>query len=171
MQVVNGKLVLGRKDCGHCDKGTVATKAPCQTCKGTGNGKRGGKRSCRPCYGAGYVWDHDRRATCDHCGGNYRDAEPESVTDYLPPDVFPSLSFEVYRNATMTTAESLLGMGCVFSCGDYGEATRQSDADLIADVKSHGSVQACKIAKDDGTLCAHVGIFVTQNGYKVQAVF
>jgi len=68
--------------------------------------------------------------------------------------------------------ESLLGFGCVYSITDYGEHKKFTDNELIDKVRdSESFIQACKIAKDDGTLCDHVGIFCNNNGYSVRPVY
>lgn len=173
MQLVNGKLVMGKKNC-KCSNGQQAGRITCPTCKGTGRGARGGARKCQGgCYGDGQKWSWEHPVTCTNCNGNYINFEDEDRCDYMPDEIWQGLEFKVYRhNRPLTGNESLLGIGCVFSCTDYGDAWKANDdAALIADVKSHTSHQATKVTKEDGTICSHVGIFVSPGGYSVRAVF
>lgn len=172
MLIENGKIILGHKNC-YCEDGTQSTRIPCGECKGTGNGKRGGRGGCRKCNGSRNDYDHINRSTCSRCKGNPTNFERETLCDYLPDGVWESLTFKVIRNnAPMSIAESLIGIGCVFSCTDYGTAwKRNNDDELIASVKESKSHQATNIATDDGTICDFIGIFVNQMGYTVKAVF
>lgn len=173
MYVENGKLVLGRKDCWHCEQGTVSTKEACKKCQGSGRGPRGGRRTCKPCYGQGHVYNSEVRSVCPYCHGQYQNASQEDYTDALPNAIWDSLPFRVYRhNRSLTVNESLLGLGCVFSCQDYGRTFKDDDNEkLIAEVCAHKHHQACKVVQDDGTLADHIGIFVSTGGYSVRPVF
>lgn len=173
MQVVNGKLVMGRKNC-NCTEGKRAGRVTCPTCKGTGKGKRGKPRGCQGgCFGDGQKWSWENPITCTNCNGNYVGFEEEDRYDYVPDSIWKGLEFKVYRHArALTGNESLLGIGCVFSCTDYGDAWKANDdAALIAHVRESSGHQATKVTKEDGTVCSHVGIFVCPGGYSVRAVF
>lgn len=164
-------IVMEKKVCSRCQQGQVSTEQFCPDCKGTGNGKRGGRGRCQRCYGKGRVWSWDHPATCHECNGQYENHENENETDYLPKEIWQSLEFRVIRSQRgMTTGESLLGFGCVFSCTDYGQAWKRSDDEVIADVRSHNSTQASKVLKD-GHLPEYIGIFVMPGGYSVRPVF
>lgn len=173
MKIENGKLILERKECSYCNQGKQSSRKVCTSCKGTGNGKRGGKRGCKVCYGNCYVWDHNNPIPCTTCNGDYKNRTPETDCDYLPDSIFPALPFVVYRvERSMTLGESLIGLNSVFSCSDYGRAYRtQNDAALIESVRSHQGVQACKVVNEAGELCDHIGIFVKFDGYVVKPVF
>lgn len=171
IRIENGKLIYGLEEC-FCDtNGTIPGSKPCSKCNGTGRTKGGlGKGDCRQCHGFKTQIDHEHRVPCTWgCNGtHYKQANSCS---YLPDSIFPSLAFKVYRSdRPQTIAESLLGVG-VFSCTDYGRHAQQTDTALIDSVKAHGSVQATKISKEDGTICDHVGIFCNRNGYTVEAVY
>jgi hypothetical protein len=171
MKIENGKVVFGRKACTNCNEGQVASRLQCEECKGTGNGKRGGRGSCKRCYGAGKRYSWDAPQTCQQCQGKYQEHSEENECDSLPAGAFASLTFKVYRSARpLTWGEEHIGIGCVFSCTDYGRANDKDDDSLIADVKARGSVQACKVSRA-GVLCDHVAIIVHQNGYTVKAVY
>ena len=164
------KLVMGRKNCWHCHEGTVGTNVTCTGCQGTGRSKSG-KQKCRTCRGTKTVYNNDIRKPCDTCKGNPVNFNEETVYDHMPDAVWQSLTFKVYRhNRPITGNEALLGLGCVYSSQDYGAAwDANNDEALIASVKASGGHQACKVAKKDGTLCDHVGIFVSRGGYSVRA--
>lgn len=171
MQIIDGKLVLGKKNC-HCGDGTVSTRVTCKECRGSGNGKRGGRGGCKKCYGSGSTYDHDNRSVCPQCNGNFKDHENENSCDYLPDGVFAKLDVRVYYTNTMTIGESLLGLGCVYSCGDYGDAWKnRNDEKLIAEVRRQSGVQATKIVDKDNNVCDHIGVFVSERGYAVKPVF
>lgn len=169
MQIIDGKLVLGKKNC-SCGDGTVSTKVVCKVCKGTNKGPRGG-HGCKKCYG-GHTYDHDIRSVCPQCNGNYKNHDDETTCDYLPAGVFAGLTFRVYYSNTMTLGEKLLGLGCVYSCGDYGDAWKnRNDDKLIAEVREQTGVQATKIVNANNDMPDHIGIFVSQSGYTVKPVF
>ncbi len=173
MHIENGKMVWGRKNCEHCDEGKQPTRIRCPECKGTGNGKRGGRGGCHKCRGLRDIWSNDHPMTCTTCNGNYINFTVENQCDYMPSEVWQSLNFKVYRHKRLLTGnEAILGLGCVFSCTDYGAAWENPDDEkLIKEVKASTSHQATKVTKDDGTVCDHVGIFVCPGGYSVRPVF
>ena len=91
--------------------------------------------------------------------------------DAMPDEMFKALSFKVYRSGRVqTTVESLLGVG-VYSCTDYGRHKHQTDEELIAKVREHSYVQACKVVDKNLKVCDHVGIFTNDNGYSVIPVY
>ena len=172
MHVTNGKLVFARKNCEHCDHGQQPSRITCQTCKGTGRGKRGGRGGCQKCHGLRHIWSNDHPQTCTTCNGNYVNFAEEDQFDTLPDAIWQGFTFKVYRhNRPISGNEAILGLGCVFSCGDYGAAwNANDDAALIADVKRHTHHQATKVSKEDGTIANHIGIFVNRGGYSVRPV-
>lgn len=173
MRIENGKLVFEKKNCSFCQKGQVAGTITCPECKGTGKGKRGKPFACKKCNGRRTTWSWDHPVTCSLCNGNYLNSENENDCDYLPEGIFQNMPMKVIRvNQGMTWNEEHLGMGCVFSCVDYGNAWgNNNDAELIATVKKERSIQATKIAKDDGTVANSIGIFVKPGGYSVRPIF
>lgn len=182
MEVIDGIVILGTRDCRSCisTPGTQSKRIPCPTCHGSGNGARGGRGGCKKCYGSGNVYDQINRVPCVTCDGNYHNAATEDITDYLPASVVSSLPIRVYRSDRRNSwNESNLALGCVYSSTDYGDAAKMTDAEVIAKVSGTvdgysgmGRVQACKLVnRDDSTLCDHVGVFVTRDGYSVRAVF
>lgn len=171
MQVINGKIVLGRRDC-YCGDGKQFGKVTCATCKGTGKGKRGAKNGCQSCHGSKVTYTKERTATCERCKGEHIGFEPETLYHHMPAEIWDALELRVYRSDRgISGNESFLGLGCVFSCQDYGRAYNATDEAIIADVRSEKIHQACKVTKKDGTLCSHVGIFVNKGGYSVRPVF
>lgn len=172
MRLENGKVVLERKNC-WCGDGTKPAGVPCPGCEGTGNGKRGGKGQCKNCFGLGKVYNSGKRVVCDICKGQYENAEPETFCDTIPLSIYTTIPVVVYRTGQpMNFLESLIGMGCLYSCTDYGRAWNdKTDEKLIQEVKIQQHTQATKVCKEDGTFCNHIGIFVRRTGYTVQAVF
>lgn len=170
MHIQDGKVIPTTRAC-WCEDGTVPGRKACETCHGTGRGKRGGKGGCRQCHGFKTQADFANRVPCDRCDGTQR--VEETLYDYMPDELWKALDFKIYRqDRAISWNESHLGAGCVFSCCDYGRNWKANDpAALIAEVKEKGSHQAITIAKRDGTLCHHVGIFVNRDGYSVRAVF
>lgn len=170
-------LHLERKDC-HCGDGTQSRRIDCPTCKGTGNGPRGGSKGCRKCYGSGNAYDHDNRVPCQKCGGDYRNADPETICDYAPPGLVQSLPWAVVRqDRAQSFAEAYIGTG-LFSCTDYGRAWESpNDLDLIDSIKAdERHTQATKIARktdDPSVYLVATGIVVilTPYGYSPVAYF
>lgn len=172
MRIDNGLLTLGTKDC-FCGDGTVAKRLPCPACKGTGNGPRGGKGGCRKCYGSGTHYDQSVRETCRVCNGAFKDAEPENLCDRLSDEDFRAIPVRVYRSdRTQSWNEAHLGHGCVYSVTDYGAHKQMTDDELVADVRSQSYVQATKVVdRDTMRVCDHIGVFTSDNGFSVRAVF
>lgn len=172
MKIENGKIVLKTKEC-ICQEGKQAGLMKCPACKGTGRGKRGGLRGCKQCYGSRQVVDWNNPIPCTYCKGDYKNV-PETMTDYISEQIWKSLSFKTVRaNAPTTFNEEYVGIGYVYCCNDYGDAwNANKDEELIEEVKNHrGGIQACAIAKDDGTVCDYVAIIIKPTGYSVKAIF
>lgn len=173
MRIEGNKVVLEDRDCSCTWRGTPgleAKRVTCPVCNGTGNGKRGGRGGCRQCNGMKSVYSRTENVTCSLCKGSAR--IPETSCDTMPDAMYLALPFKVYRHKReLTYAESLLAWNCVYSCSDYGRSYGASDESVLADVRSHGHVQLCKVANKSLELCDHVGIFIAANGYSVRAVF
>ena len=163
------RIVLGMRDCPSCDgTGQQAGRKACPKCHGTARTKGGkGKGRCTACF-EGSLPDRDHLVMCRRCDGTKTVAEDR--TDYC--DALSVLPIRVYRqDRGASWNESFLGIDCVYSCSDYGRAWGADDADaLVADVREHGSTQACKVLQND-VLANHIGVFVTRSGYSVRAVF
>lgn len=176
MEIINGKIVLGTKPCHWCastkNPGLMASHKTCPKCKGTKRGPRGGRGGCRNCDSNGQVYDYDNLITCGACNGTK--IVPETDCDTITAEQWKAFTFKVIRepNGQFGFNESYLGLGYVWTCGDYGRAwDRNNDAELIETVKNENHyIQGVKIAKDL-TVCDHIAILVTKNGYKVKAVF
>lgn len=173
MRIEDGKLILEKKDCTLCEEGTICTKENCPKCGGTGRGPRGGKGKCKPCFGSGNYYNHDKRSVCPICGGNYKGFEMEVPSDYAPKELWQSLNFKVYRqNRGMTWNEQHIGIGSIYCCVDYGRAWKEEDSKVIQDVQFKDGKQAGSSFTDrDGVLCDHIGIFLTPEGYSVKPLF
>ena len=152
--------------------GLMPKSIPCPTCKGTGNGIRGGRGGCRKCHGLRWTYSDTETVTCSRCNGTA--VIPETSCDTMPAEMYLALPFKVYRhNRELTYGENLLGWGCVYSCTDYGRAYGATDEAVLAEVrgKDHTWVQLCKVANKDLELCDHVGVFIAHNGYSVRPVY
>ena len=170
MRLDGNKVTLETKECISCQgTGRAAKQIPCPACKGTGRGIKGGKNGCRKCSGFKTAYSSTETVTCGGCEGTGK--RPENDCDSMPDEWFASMPFRVYRhNREQTYNEYLLGIGCVYSCTDYGRAYAATDDKVIAEVSSHTFVQLCKVARNL-TLCDHIGIFVNRDGYSVRAVY
>ena len=124
MRIENGKLILDTpKACNGCHgKGKAARPVDCSKCNGTGNGPRGGRNGCKNCInGKVYAYDLD----CPDCVE--KDLDPKTSGkmtrhDWVSKDLWSSLKMKVYRSSRpMSGNESILGLGCAFSCVDYGQ--------------------------------------------------
>ena len=175
MKIINGNIELGTEQCVMClddHPGFRAGRKTCPKCKGTRRGPRGGRNKCG-CYD-GTVPNFVNLVQCGACNGTNK--VKETIHSYITPEQWRSFEFKVIReeNGRFGFNESYLGLGYVFTCGDYGRAWGMNDAAaLIAEVKDvkYGAHQASKIAREDLTVCDHIAILVTKNGYKVKAVF
>jgi len=175
MRIENGQMVLEQEKCWCCEDGTeeVRVRRACETCKGTGRGKRGGWQGCKGgCHGLGYQWySTHERTSCHKCkGSTFVDEDVYSTR--IPENIWRELPFKVHRvNRGMTWEESYLGVGC-FSVTDYGTAWNSDDDHVIESVKRDRGVQACKIvnSRDDLTVADEIAIIVTRGGYTVVGV-
>jgi hypothetical protein len=168
--VEGNKLVFGTEECCMCrEDGTTAGYKPCPVCFGTNRTKGGkGKGECRKCFN-GRVVAPEIRVTCGTCNGTH--TLQSTSTSFLPDGIYSGLEFKVFRSERpQTWNEAYLGIGTVYGCTDYGRHQNMSDDELIADVRKHGSVQACKISRD-GELCKYIGIYTNRNGYSVVACY
>ena len=185
MKIVNGKIELETEKCVWCssnnlDKGKAPGKKPCGTCKGTRRGKRGGLNGCKDCY-SGTECDWDNPIECNGCEG--AGEQQETLTSYLPVEAFKTLTFKVYiADRGISFNESYIGVGTVWSCGDYGRAwevvSGEDDEEVIQKfihnvLDDASGVQACKItaSMQDPTVCNHVAIIVNRGGYSLRAAF
>ncbi len=177
LDLENRTVILESKPCYGCD-GTGKRFANewqvCPDCNGTGNGKRGGRNGCRKCSGMGKnIVVTKRLETCPNCNGTGN--MPENRSDCVPPEWWNLFTFKVYRQERKQTYnEYLLGIGCVYSCTDYGTAARMSDETVIAEIKNEKGgdfLQLCKIANKENKLADHIGIFINENGYSVRPVY
>ncbi len=170
MQLNGNAITLELRPCTSCNgSGRAAKQVTCPACKGTGNGPKGGHNGCKKCSGLRYVYSRTETVTCGSCDGAGH--VPENDCDTMPDAWWQALTFKVYRHErAISFNEYLLGLGCVFSCTDYGRAYESTDEKVIADVRAHTWIQLCKVAKDL-TMCDHVGIFIAHNGYSVRAVY
>jgi hypothetical protein len=177
MHIENGKMVYGKRDCSTCmGSGTRPTKITCRTCKGTGNGKRGGLRQCKTCYGNTHEYDHVNRVDCPDCKAKGLDplrAQDTTAYDTLPQDIWESLEFRVVRQdqRKQSWAEQYLALGCVYSVTDYGRHSTMTDSELIAEVKKPFGHQACKVVDKDNNVAKFIAIITSDNGYTPVAVF
>jgi len=160
----------------------------CAKCKGTG--KRGNGK-CRACTSysfdprpAGKVWDYSNVASlkpCPACKGDWQRATLESFCDKAPAEVIDALPIRVYRqDRSNSWNEEHLGLGCLWSCTDYGRTAAGNDAEAIEEVRAglaKHTTQATKIVKRFGRdatvaqVADALAIVITRNGYSVRAVF
>jgi RecJ-like exonuclease len=174
MRIENGELVLEKRNCRSCVGGEVATRIDCPKCDGTGNGPRGGKRSCKECFGNGRKFTWDKVDTCPKCNGNYVDADMETPYDSLKD--YSDIPKVVIRSPkrVMSWMEEHIGAG-LYSVVDYGRHESMTDDELIerefADKRS--TIQGIKIirSKDDLRVCDQIAILTADNGYSVVPVF
>lgn len=171
-------LTLGRHACRRCVKGKVSTPRTCRRCLGDGKGPRGGANGCRMCSGNGITYDHVNRSTCDECGGEYEEADPERWTDRVPVRAMELIPITVVRvGRSNTFNEDYLGFGYLYSATDYGQAAGMDDDDLIEKVRAHlmaDPPQGTKVVGDVGEqrrkIADRLVVTVTRNGYSVKAV-
>jgi hypothetical protein len=175
MRIENGKMVYGKRECSTCfGLGKKAAQITCRTCKGTGNGKRGGARGCKVCYGFGHEYDHVNRITCPTCNGiDSMHSQDATAYDTMPDEVWQSLDFRVIRQdqRKQSWSEQYLAIGCVYSVTDYGRHIDMTDAELIEVVKKAGGHQACKVVDKDNNVAEFIAILTSDGGYAPVAVF
>lgn len=175
MHIENGKMVYGKRECSDCmGSGMKAKQITCTVCLGTGNGKRGGARGCKKCYGFGHEYDHVNRVTCPTCKGiDPMHAQSATAYDTMPNDIWEALEFRVVRQdeRKQTWAEQYLAIGCVYSVTDYGRHIEMTDAELIETVRKAGGHQACKVVDKDNNIAKFIAIVTSDGGYAPIAVF
>ena len=179
-------LILESRPCHYCQgTGTGGPRQdPCPTCKGTGRGVRGGKGRCRACSGLRYQWARDDSLPCSHCKGAR--LIPESRFDSMPAALLASIPFRLYlRTGELTWNEAHLGLGCLWSCEDYGrtwdklaaaarvspEAYLAARDAFLSGLQADGSCQAVKVTTESGTFCREVAVVLNRGGYSLRAVF
>jgi hypothetical protein len=173
----NSAIVFDPARCHSCHDGVSPRQIKCRTCRGTGNGVRGGRGGCRTCHGSGHGYDAKDLVTCRYCDGTgYRGSE--DTCSAMPHGFLDALgvTYEVVRqDRAELMAERLFGLG-FYSCGDYGDAWKANDDDaLIAKVRESlntGYTQLTKLLadhRDVSTLSRRVVILVHRQGYSVVA--
>ena len=171
---VEGKtLILGTSKCSFCDgQGSIAVKVPCSTCGGTGRGPRGGARGCKTCFGSGRVRG-EAQETCLNCDGG--GTRPSEFSDFLPPEIWKTLRFRVYRSEKDFDHDAhLFNSFMAVNAGaeqgrfaNYADYSNSSDQSLI-DAVIEGSIpQAARVTDEWGLLCDHVAIIREGIGYRV----
>jgi len=170
MEVLNGVVVLGDRACFRCqgNKETMLRK-PCPN-----YGKVTNRRPCAHCASTrkdGHAYLDIGVGTCPDCKGV--GTRPETMSDYLPVEVWAGMRFVVYReNRAATWNEQYLGSGCVYSTVDYGRSRDMTDEALAEEVRTNKqSAQASTICDRDGRLADHIGIFTNRSGFSVRPVF
>ena len=177
MRIDNGRIVLETRACSDCH-GEI-TKQYYRSCPRYGRAVK--DLPGRKCPDCGATNKHGHTSlpdgapqTCKSCHGS--GVQAETATDYLPYGLWPALTFRVYRsNRQQTYNEYLLAFGCVYAVTDYGDHAKLTDEQLIAKVRDDKTTccQACSITRsyEDLTVCDHIGIFCSNNGYSVRKVF
>lgn len=170
------KLIFESVPCKICHgNGIGSVKSKCSTCKGTGNGPRGGKRQCRNCLGYGFNWVPG--GTCDSCvqkGLDPKTSGIENRYDWITQDIWKQLTFKVIRlTRSSNFNENYFGLGLAHGCIDYGRINKiTDDNEVIETVKKETcSTQALNICREDGALADYMGIFIKPDGYHVRAVY
>jgi len=103
---------------------------------------------------------------CCMCRGKGK--KQEDSCSSMPQKLFESLDFMVVRtNLQQTFNEAYLGIGCVFSCTDYGRHKNMTDEELINSVKSNTFNQATKVVDDNDNVMP-ILIITSDNGYSVK---
>ncbi len=143
-------------------------------------------RRCKQCRGVGRVARVPYVNDCRHCAGT----PGQEVTAFAPGDVMPE-GFDLYRHvnrealaaymsavpvvvqrhpdSALTMGAALLGLGTIYTCGDYGRALGQDDATVIAGVREGlTSTQYVKLAdKETRRIADEILISITRTGYTV----
>ncbi len=166
-------LILGTRECTRCDAdGTYVERKACRYYNKAVTAHPG--RVCPAC-GAKNKHSHQhletgRRPICQQCNGSKLIAETRF--DTMPMALFASIPMKVYpSDRGISFNEAYLGIGCVWSCQDYGEHKKLSHEELIAKLREPGhSVQACKVVNIDLEFCDHIGIFTNEQGYSLRPV-
>lgn len=177
-------LTLELRDCRTCEygageRGQYTGKKVCETCHGTGNGPRGGRRQCRGgCFGGGSVADFDNPITCPNCNGDWASHDSETFCDTAPAEAVAALPIRLVRqDRDSYWVEKYLGLG-LFSVTDYGRRWEQDDEVVLAEVTEkvrEDRTQATKILRpyergqQVATLHDELVIVLNRYGYSVVA--
>lgn len=165
MKIENGALVLETTSCHCASTRTPGQIVPIQSCCQ--------KKKCGICKGEGYL--RLAAVTCNTCEGTT--VRPETLCDYVPQELIDSVPLRILRSGREPSwNESYLGLHCVYSCIDYGDASKQSDEDLLARLKTkHTHFQASHFVRlEDRKQVEFVeafGVYVNRQGYSVRPIF
>lgn len=179
MQLIDGKVVLGLRECWNC-YGTLRVNdwVTCTACKGTGklDPRKPKGRNCKVCGSSSYAKGKVLALNCKDCYCTTTATpgkQAENICDTVPKEWIDALEIKVYRSTRpQGISENLFGSG-LFGCVDYGRWQNRTDEELIADVRwSAIHVQAVKITREsDMQLCSSIGVFCNDGGYSVMPVF
>ena len=165
-------VTLEKRECFSCNgEGKKKELKRCPRCERNQHGK-----ACQHCgskskYSHRFL-DTGQMIECSSCKGTGQ--VDEGTCDYIPNELLVEIynitPIIIYRQPgrALSWSEEHMGLGCLYSCVDYGRSHKLPDGALLDDVKSH-SVQLTKIAKDGVSLCDHIGVFVGAEGYSVRA--
>jgi hypothetical protein len=169
MKIVDGRFIYEMHECSSCDgKGEVEEFIDCPNDRMTMRGKK-----CPHCDTTNkhhHLISTGKMRSCGHCEGKGKVMENDC--DKIPEEIWQSMTFKVYKTDRPTTInDAYYGIGCVWSCMDYGEHKNLTDEQLIDKVRHGGSyIQATKISDKEGNICDHIGIVCKDQGYVVHAV-
>lgn len=115
--------------------------------------------------------------TCGSCEGSLE--VPENYCDNIDGEtLLQYVSVRVIRNTNIGTSwnEQYLGLGCLWSCTDYGTAAEGTDENLLAQITKElrtRSVQLIKVVRnrEDLRLADEIGIYLKSNGYSLRPIF
>lgn len=170
-------LTLGQTDCSACKymgkpgQIPVLVEADCPKCKGTGKRGNGTCRNYGCVRGKKEVLSDTLWQTCSKCKGSTLQAE--TWCDYAPSEAVTAIPVRVTRqNRDISMNESLLGLGCLWSCTDYGSAWDGDDADLqvkITEQLATQRVQATNIVdRETGAVVDEIIVIVSRGGYSLR---
>ena len=165
MKIENGTLVLETTSCHCASTPTPGQIVPIQSCCQ--------KKRCTVCKGDGYL--RLQAVICNTCNGTRRRAE--TFSDYVPQEMIDSVPVRILRaDRQASWNESYLGIGCVYSCIDYGDAARQSDEALLARLKERNThFQACHFVRLENRqpveFVEAFGVYVNRSGFSVRPIF
>lgn len=180
MQLIDGKVVLGLRECSSCSGSLrVNDWVTCTACKGTGklDPSKPKGRNCPVCKeSSSYARGKVLALNCKDCHCTTTETpgmQAENICDTVPKEWIDALEIKVYRsNRPQGISENLFGSG-LYSCVDYGRWQKRTDEDLIVDVRGSATyVQAIKIVnRETLQLCSSLGVFCNDGGYSVMPVF
>ena len=179
MELVDGgKIVYGTQSC-YCalyGKQRPGESERLRRCPNMGR-TVGRGNSCQEC-GARRKGAHSSMIrtgewrTCTACNGTA--IVPEDRYDYIPSECLADIPLQVVRlDRDMTFNESLLGIGCITSCIDYGKLHDMADTDVITAIRAQlatTSVRACAVVDRADMLAEGIGICVNRGGYSLRAI-